>query len=285
MVALNISTIAKNPQFWKAVADFHGAIPSLNDAGAGGYYFIAPNMPFNGMQVATMSALLVFPNQTNTEKIDKHFMGLRAKLFTRFGVKTDYRSAPFPTIHKLLSSLLIKVDSDPTGQNVILGSRLFSHELLASDDGPSKLTDAWSQIKLSPGDTITGNIVGGGAVAKNGKAVDNAVNPAWRKAATHMYMLRYWAPNATFAQQQEVIRNMTEVDMPILKAVEGDEMGSYLNEANAYEPDFQREFWGGNYRRLYEIKQKWDPSGLFVARKGVGSEDWDDAGLCRVKRR
>ncbi|KAJ6091169.1 isoamyl alcohol oxidase [Penicillium canescens] len=71
---------------------------------------------------------------------------------------------------------------------------------------------------------------------------------------------------------------MTEVDMPILKAVEGCEIGAYMNEANAYEP-------GSNYPLLYETKQKWDPNGLFIARKGVGSEDWDDAGLCRIKRK
>lgn len=96
---------------------------------------------------------------------------------------------------------------------------------------------------------------------------------------------RSWAPNATLAQQQAVIRNLTEVDMPILKAVEGCKMGGYMNEANAYEPDFQKEFWGSNYPRLYEVKQKWDPDGLFITRKGVGSEDWDDAGLCRIKRK
>jgi hypothetical protein len=39
-------------------------------------------------------------------------------------------------------------------------------------------------------------------------------------------------------------------------------------------------FWGGNYERLYNIKQEGDPRGLFISRKGVGSEDWDDVGLC-----
>jgi hypothetical protein len=60
-------------------------------------------------------------------------------------------------------------------------------------------------------------------------------------------------------------------------------MGAYLNEANAYEKDFQSSFWGDNYNRLYKIKQKWDPTGLFITRSGVGSEDWDTEGLCRVK--
>ena len=285
MVNLNVSTVAQNPGFWRAVTDFHAAIPSLNDAGASGYYSITPNMPFKKMEVSRLSILLFFPNQTNIAKINKLVAPLHSKLNATAGLITQYASIPFPSIHSLLSGLLIRGNMDPTGQSVILGSRLFSRELLASHDGPAKLVNAWKKLKLNPGDTITGNIVAGGAVAKNAESVDSAINPAWRQAATHMYFVRYWAPNATLAQQQEVIRNMTEVDMPILKDVEGCNMGAYLNEANAYEPDFQNEFWGSNYPRLYEIKQKWDPNGLFIARKGVGSEDWDDAGLCHIKRK
>jgi FAD/FMN-containing dehydrogenase len=61
-------------------------------------------------------------------------------------------------------------------------------------------------------------------------------------------------------------------------------MGAYVNEAFAYEPNFQETFWGRNYRRLYRIKQRWDPAGLFIARRMVGSEDWDEQGLCRVAK-
>lgn len=282
MVNLNVSTVARNPHFWEAITDFHAAIPSLNDAGAGGYYFITPVMPLGKIDVSTLSILLFFPNQTDTANADKLFAPLRSKLNATAGVTTQYISALFPSIHQMLSGLLIRGDMDPTGQRVILGSRLFSRDLLVSPDGPAKLINAWKRLKFGPGDSITGNIVAGGAVSKNAETVDSAINPAWRKAVTHMYFGRSWAPNATFAQQEAVIRNLTEVEMPILKAVEGCKMGAYMNEANAYEPDFQKEFWGSNYASLYGIKQKWDPDGLFIARKGVGSEDWDDAGLCRI---
>jgi hypothetical protein len=45
-----------------------------------------------------------------------------------------------------------------------------------------------------------------------------------------------------------------------------------LNEANAYETKFQASFWGKNHPKLLKIKKKWDPEGLFVVRRGVGSE-------------
>jgi len=58
-----------------------------------------------------------------------------------------------------------------------------------------------------------------------------------------------------------------------LRAVAG-RSGSYVNETNYFEKDWQRAFWGDNYPRLAEIKKKYDPSGLFFVHNGVGSEAW-----------
>jgi FAD/FMN-containing dehydrogenase len=49
--------------------------------------------------------------------------------------------------------------------------------------------------------------------------------------------------------------------------------GSYVNEADFFEPDWQRSFWGDNYRRLLEIKRRYDPTNLFRVHHGVGSEE------------
>ena len=48
--------------------------------------------------------------------------------------------------------------------------------------------------------------------------------------------------------------------------------GSYVNETDYFEPDWQREFWGDNYQRLLKIKRKYDPEGLFLCHHCVGSE-------------
>ena len=50
--------------------------------------------------------------------------------------------------------------------------------------------------------------------------------------------------------------------------------GSYLNEGDINEPDFQKAFYGDNYDQLYALKQKYDPTGTFYAITAVGSEDW-----------
>jgi hypothetical protein len=57
--------------------------------------------------------------------------------------------------------------------------------------------------------------------------------------------------------------------------------GSYVNEADYFEPNWQQQFWGESYQRLSEIKGKYDPEGLFFCHHCVGSERWSKDGLCR----
>jgi FAD/FMN-containing dehydrogenase len=48
--------------------------------------------------------------------------------------------------------------------------------------------------------------------------------------------------------------------------------GSYVNETDYFEPDWQRTFWGENYTRLLAIKRRVDPDNLFSCHHCVGSE-------------
>ena len=43
-----------------------------------------------------------------------------------------------------------------------------------------------------------------------------------------------------------------------------------------------RAFWGANYARLRQVKDKYDPDGLFFVHHGVGSEDWSPDGFTRL---
>lgn len=59
--------------------------------------------------------------------------------------------------------------------------------------------------------------------------------------------------------------------------------GSYVSESNYFETDWRRAFWGANYARLRQIKDKYDADGLFVVHHGVGSEDWSRDGNTRLR--
>jgi len=60
--------------------------------------------------------------------------------------------------------------------------------------------------------------------------------------------------------------------MDVIRALAPDS-GSYLNETDYFEPDWQRSFWGGHYPRLLQIKRTYDPHHLFRVHHGVGSEN------------
>ena len=42
---------------------------------------------------------------------------------------------------------------------------------------------------------------------------------------------------------------------------------------------WQRSYWGGHYRRLKAIKEKYHPQGLFYVHHGVGTEGWSADGF------
>jgi FAD/FMN-containing dehydrogenase len=60
------------------------------------------------------------------------------------------------------------------------------------------------------------------------------------------------------------------------------DFGSYVSESNYFEKQWQRAFWGANYGRLFAVKNKYDPDGLFFGHHGVGSEAWSDDGFTRL---
>jgi hypothetical protein len=49
-----------------------------------------------------------------------------------------------------------------------------------------------------------------------------------------------------------------------------------MSETDIQELYFQQAFYGTNYsyNRLYELKQRYDPTSLFYMPTGVGSENW-----------
>lgn len=80
---------------------------------------------------------------------------------------------------------------------------------------------------------------------------------------------------------------MTDVLVPQLAALTppGEESGAYLNEGDWNQPNWKSFFYGANYNKLRDIKDKYDPDQVFYGRTAVGSERWvdrEDGRLCRT---
>ncbi|OZJ04089.1 hypothetical protein BZG36_03392 [Bifiguratus adelaidae] len=97
--------------------------------------------------------------------------------------------------------------------------------------------------------------------------------------------VRYIRSFRNIGPPTQLLPNITLIEVSILKSFEPAQMGAYLNEAEANEVDHKQSFWGANYPKPYAIKAARDLHGLYITRKGVGSEIWDGDGLGRITRR
>ncbi|PLB51154.1 FAD-binding domain-containing protein, partial [Aspergillus steynii IBT 23096] len=280
-VAVNLTISmpwSPNSSYWQSLAEFSSHIPDINDEMCAGYLLLLPKLLWGNFTVSVLQIDAVCMDQSSA-KVDRLFHSVLAHISCLPDVTVTYNSTSYTTTNLALNNLIrLGSSSDQTGGTVILGSRLISRDLLRSSDGSQDLARTISQLQMSDGEAILAHFVVGGQVTENAD-VESGLNPIWRDTAMNVIWTRSWLPGASVkeirAVEKQVIR---EVNM--FKSLEPD-MGAYCNEANPNEVGFQKSFWGENYARLYEIKQKVDPRGLFIARKGVGSEDWDDQGLCR----
>ncbi|CAG8958606.1 hypothetical protein HYFRA_00009923 [Hymenoscyphus fraxineus] len=119
---------------------------------------------------------------------------------------------------------------------------------------------------------------------------DNSVVSYWREAVAVCldFSIYDWTiPESAMLERRQ---DLASVVHPLIEA-ETQESGAYLNEADplVYPKDnpgkWQSAFYGTNYQRLREIKDKYDPASVFYAYTAVGSEDWVEDGegrLCRA---
>jgi hypothetical protein len=267
-VTVTDKSVGAGNTFWDLVAEYHKLGPAWEDAGGSSYYFILPNRSGLG------------PNLNGQHYLVGHDVSFADNFFEKFiqtANKVGVATAIATQLPKGTPPLL---SSGTAGKQQVFGSRLISTDFLRSPSGPSRLVDVLKKINTGPFEGIHGHLVSGGGVAKNA-GISSALNPAWRRAAAEVILIRTWSDDTSFEKQAEIQRNMTRVEMAMLKELEPD-MGAYGNEGDPHEQDWQQSFYGSSYDRLLELKRKWDPAKVFRCRHCVGSEHYDDDGICLI---
>ncbi|TFY56223.1 hypothetical protein EVG20_g9013 [Dentipellis fragilis] len=277
---LHQTTIVTNStiQTGNVMAAHASHIFDLDPVRAGQYYYLSGSPGGSFMSVSTFAA-----NVTGDE--------LRATVspeVTVSGTPNDLIPNGDWAIEQIVANLTtanppnttVAWGDDVSGQNLIMGSRLIPSS--AFKNNASAIGAAYTTLLNQGVPGILGHLVAGGQVAANAH-VSNAVNPKWRTAKSHVIVSQGWIDSSTSPQQVEQLRhNLTYVSMPVLDAVTGEtDAGSYSSEGDVLEPKFQTTFFGPNYARLKSVKAVYDPHDLFIVGAGVGSENWDEYGLCR----
>jgi FAD/FMN-containing dehydrogenase len=102
------------------------------------------------------------------------------------------------------------------------------------------------------------------------RSKETSMNPAVFKAAA---LLIVSASTHVFPKpsEGEYQRSQVNAAMEIMREIIPANSGTYLNEADFFEVNWQRQFWGINYERILEIKNKYDPESMFICHHCVGS--------------
>ncbi|KAF8201271.1 FAD-binding domain-containing protein [Mycena galopus ATCC 62051] len=263
LVAQNISALS-------SLATLHAQhIFDWDSVHAGQYLFIVPAGTANAFALDTY-----MPNTTIAQSTALLAPFLNASLALP-GVSLLEQGTSFT--YGDINDALYQAD-DSVGSNTVLGSRLIPASTYRNS--PAAVGKVVEQLAES-NRTIIVHLVAGGKVAENAN-ISSAVHPAWRTAKTHFLVAGTWDDSASLEEISQDRHFFQKVQRPILEQIAGPNAGSYSNEADLLEPDFQTTFFGPNYAKLSVIKRKYDPDDLFIVGAGVGSERWDEWGLCKV---
>ena len=174
---------------------------------------------------------------------------------------THYRA--FPTFFEFYIDMF---EDEAPSPNSIVGGRLFTQRDISENS--QKITDAL--ISAANNGINVGHIVNPG---RGAPVVDNAIHPKWRNASSFVITNVLMNGTEPWAYKKEREAFNTNVVGKALREA-GPDGASYVNEGDLYEPDWQEAYWGSNYPRLLEVRQKWDPKGVFYTQTTPGTEKW-----------
>jgi len=243
-----------------------GMLPSLGDAGWGGYgilsnttlsfFYMSPNVSW---AQANETWKPFFSQAENLTQAGLSIMGATTMNFSSFYTLWD--EAGLSPVQQ-------------GGGAMVLGNRLVPQQAIESNN--TELTKALLEVIPD----VSWNSVAGGKVAE-ADPDSVGLNPAWRKALVSINWGATW-DDGTDAQEITSLLNTVKEQEASIRALMPDS-GCYFNEASPFEADFQYTFFGDHYAKLKSIKDQYDPHGLFVVRQGVGSDEWNDDLTCRVE--
>ncbi|CAL3967746.1 unnamed protein product [Diplocarpon coronariae] len=274
LLVLN-KTLTGPEAFWGAIRTFHATLPGIVDTGATVSYQVT-----NGLFIIGAVAA---PNRTAEEV---------TALLSPFLSKLSEKSIPLLWIPSHFDNYFdwFSATFGPLPRGIfpvggLTASRLFPRKAVA---GQPEVVHRAIQNTVQSGIFHMACLgLNAGlpiSASSEGRPPTNAVHPAWRDTLMHCIVLADWDWTVPYSVMEARETELTNSIVPGLEAATPGS-GTYLNEANFLQPNWQHEFFGENYPRLLDIKARYDPDNVFYATTAVGSEAWrpDSEGrLCRV---
>ncbi|KAM5354711.1 hypothetical protein ACJ41O_001358 [Fusarium nematophilum] len=247
---------------WKALEVYWRRFPEYTDKNSYGYSFLFP--AGEGNYLWTMNPWMV-PGMALAD-----FKKMVTPLLDEWKALGVDVKPTFFEHDRFLPAWRTHFPAESVGNPYVrTGSRLIPRKNWEDPALLNKTIDTLVGIGSEGGILIIYNI---NAAAPSGTP-SNSANPAWRDADMFVITGLSWTADSTPKEVEDVNNKITHDIMERLKAVTPGG-GGYGNEGDVMDPDFGQSFFGSNYPKLYELKQKIDPYGVFYAPTAVGSEDW-----------
>lgn len=251
--------------FWDGVNAFWATFPTNADAGIYSYWFIM--CPDN--ETCTFLMLPQWGNNMSATDLRPFNQPLFDELDS-IGIQPE--NVTYAEYPGLLDAFTTTFPAESEGVGIWsfhTASRLFPR---SNWDDPAALSRQSSAVRTA----IEAN---GVMVGYNFRPADNprvnqtnAVTSAWRDTLFFAMTSATYNTTATPEDIAAANKDLVELLQPWRDASPG--AGTYMNEADINEPNWQQAFFGDNYGYLYDLKQRYDPWGVFYAQTAVGSEDW-----------
>jgi FAD/FMN-containing dehydrogenase len=281
--AIRAGNLAKYTGFisgWEELYRVHSAWNKLAQVGASGYI---NGHPARGGQLSLTVYLansslahlqgLVRPVLSSiAPKLGKREPKLNGK-FTEYESYEAMREARGPEELAAVRRMALASQERPatgTGSSKIIASWLWSAKDVQSTRLRTALRGAFETSTQMMTDATMGAGTQNPPYIRGGS---NAVNPALRTAIMRAAAEIHW--DGTDQASLNIHFDSARKASASLRSLAPDG-GTYANEADPTTQDWQRAFWGTNYAKLLQIKQKVDPGGLFYCRMCVGSEYMND---------
>ncbi|KAH8890145.1 FAD-binding domain-containing protein [Thozetella sp. PMI_491] len=160
---------------------------------------------------------------------------------------------------------------ESAGVSALTGGWMFPHEDVASNN--DAIVDALRN-SLNLGGFMVGHLWDAGHGLPESEWNKSAMNPRFRNSTDFIITGLIISGNAPLADKTAAQNTLTfKIDSELKKAAPNG--CAYVNEGDPFQPDWQDHFWGINYPKLYDIRKKWDPTGVFYAVSTPGTEDWE----------
>ncbi|KXH26413.1 hypothetical protein CSAL01_04394 [Colletotrichum salicis] len=274
--------VSTTAAFLDALATLYTSIPELVKAGFAGYshwQVDGQSASFNNYTTTYEHSIYVF-NKT-VEEAEAAGESLIDKIY-KFN-DTLFVNSSYVTFEDYWTFFeKVSADNNPVGLMAASGSRLLDTEAVSN---LTAVRDLVETLAGKTGEYVTNviSIVSGGQVWADAAQEYSAVLPAWRTAVLHQSVARILSAGVSDARFKQVHDDVTLNKIGAMKTL-APNMGSYMNEGDAFDPDWKVDYYGANYNRLQCIKEYYDPGELFYCPTCVGSDKWEEDSVGRLCR-